>query len=80
VSQQIAVPGNWTIQSVTKLAAAIGGEINYEWVPFPPFSEIKPQAKTVAAPPEEPPRPFQPPSAEEIASINPEETDEQPVR
>lgn len=35
ISQQLGVPGNWTIESVTKLAAAIGGEINYTWMPFP---------------------------------------------
>ena len=35
VSQQLGVPGNWTIDSVTKLAAAMGGEIDFVWVPFP---------------------------------------------
>lgn len=83
VSQQIAVPGNWTIESVTKLAAAIGGEIDFDWISFPPCeTEMKPQAKTVASPPEQShPEPFQPAPPDEIASIkiNPEETDEQPV-
>lgn len=80
VSQQIAVPGNWTIESVTKLAAAIGGEIDFDWIPFPPSeTEMKPQAKTVAAPPQQPPLPFQPAPPDEIASISPEETDEQPA-
>jgi hypothetical protein len=35
ISQQLGVPGNWTIDSVTKLAAAIGGEIDFTWIPFP---------------------------------------------
>ena len=35
ISQQLGVPGNWTIDSVTKLAAAIGGEIDFSWRPFP---------------------------------------------
>jgi DNA-binding transcriptional regulator YdaS (Cro superfamily) len=35
VSQQLAVPGNWTVASVTKLAAAMGGEIDFTWLAFP---------------------------------------------
>jgi predicted XRE-type DNA-binding protein len=35
ISQLMGVPGNWTIESVTKLAAAIGGEIDFRWLPFP---------------------------------------------
>jgi hypothetical protein len=35
ISQQLGVPGNWTIDSATKLAAAIGGEIYFEWRDFP---------------------------------------------
>lgn len=35
VSQQLGVPGNWTIDSAAKLAAAIGGEIDFVWIPFP---------------------------------------------
>jgi transcriptional regulator with XRE-family HTH domain len=77
ISQQMGVPGNWTLESVTKLAAAIGGEINFDWIPFPPSeAEMKIQAKTVANPPEEPPQAFQPP--DEITPISPEETDEHP--
>jgi DNA-binding phage protein len=34
VSQSLGVPGNWTVASVTKLAAAIGGEIEFHWKPF----------------------------------------------
>src|ERR1700685_1350690 len=42
ISQQLSVPGNWTIDSATKLAAAIGGEIYFEWRDFPidPSKEI----------------------------------------
>jgi hypothetical protein len=35
ISQQLSVPGNWTIDSATKLAAAIGGEIDFTWRDFP---------------------------------------------
>ena len=35
VSQMLGVPGNWTIESATKLAAAIGGELDFTWIPFP---------------------------------------------
>ncbi len=35
ISQQLGVPGNWTIDSATKLAAAIGGEIDFVWRDFP---------------------------------------------
>lgn len=35
ISQQLSVPGNWTIDSAAKLAAAIGGEIDFRWLPFP---------------------------------------------
>jgi len=76
VSQQIGVPGNWTIESATKLAAAIGGEIDFHWMPFPPEAEIKLGAKTVSDPPEQPSEAFQAP--DEISLINPEETDERP--
>jgi len=76
VSQLIGVPGNWTIESATKLAAAIGGEIDYDWMPFPPSEgQIKVQAKSIAVPPaEEPSQRFRviPPP------ISPEESDERP--
>jgi plasmid maintenance system antidote protein VapI len=35
ISQLLGVPGNWTIESATKLAAALGGEIDFTWIPFP---------------------------------------------
>jgi plasmid maintenance system antidote protein VapI len=80
VSQQIGVPGNWTIESVTKLAAAIGGEIDFDWIPFPPSeAEIKLQAKSIATPPsEERSQPFQAVPPDELPPISPEESDERP--
>jgi hypothetical protein len=35
VSQQLGVPGNSTVDSATRLAAAMGGEIDFRWIPFP---------------------------------------------
>lgn len=49
ISQQLGVPGNWTIDSVTKLAAAIGGEIDFLWLPFPEPQPSDASEKTVAA-------------------------------
>jgi hypothetical protein len=46
ISQQLSVPGNWTIDSATKLAAAIGGEIDFRWVPFPEPIAVGPIAIT----------------------------------
>ncbi|HZY60032.1 MAG TPA: hypothetical protein VFE56_09725 [Candidatus Binataceae bacterium] len=34
VSHQLGVPGNWTIDTVADLAAAMGGEIDFLWVPL----------------------------------------------
>jgi predicted XRE-type DNA-binding protein len=48
ISQQLGVPGNWTIDSVTKLAAAIGGEIDFAWIPFP-VADAKDAAVNLAA-------------------------------
>jgi DNA-binding phage protein len=77
VSQQLGVPGNWTIESVTKLAAAMGGEIDYQWLPFPPSeAEMKLGTKSGEASPEQSSEPFQVP--DEILPISPEESDEQP--
>jgi hypothetical protein len=80
ISQQMGVPGNWTIESVTKLAAAIGGEIDFDWIPFPPSeTEIKLQAKGVSAPPaEERSQPFRAVPPDELPPMNPEESDEHP--
>ena len=39
ISQLLGVPGNWTVASVTKLAAALGGEIEFGWKPFPASSD-----------------------------------------
>lgn len=80
VNQQIAVPGNWTIESVTKLAAAIGGEIDFEWVPFPPSERIQVQAKTVSNPPpdEKESEPLHAVPRDELAELSPEESDEHP--
>jgi len=73
ISQQLGVPGNWTIESVTKLAAAIGGEIDYLWMPFE-----KLETKTGSAPSGQLSEPFQAPAPEEIAPLNPDEPDVQP--
>jgi hypothetical protein len=35
VSQQLGAPGNWTVDSATRLAAAMGGEIDFTWTAFP---------------------------------------------
>jgi len=59
ISQQLGVPGNWTVASVTKLAAAMGGEIEFQWRPF---SEEKPEA-------------FGGPSPDEFSGLRPEEKD-----
>lgn len=77
ISQQLGVPGNWTIESATKLAAAIGGEIDYQWLPLPPSERMKLEAKTVPAPPQQQPsEPFRTPSV--IPDVSPEESDEHP--
>lgn len=73
ISQQLGVPGNWTIESVTKLAAAIGGEIDYLWMPFQ-----KLETKTECAPSGQLSQPFQAPAPDEIVPLNPDESDVQP--
>jgi hypothetical protein len=79
VSQQIGVPGNWTIESVTKLAAAMGGEIDYHWMPFPPSErEMKPQAMRNSSPPDQRPQSFEAPEPDQISALSPEEPDERP--
>ena len=62
VSQLLGVPGNWTVASVTKLAAAMGGEIEFQWRPFQVSPEEKPQA-------------FQAPSPENFKELKPDEQD-----
>lgn len=62
ISQQLGVPGNWTVASVTKLAAAMGGEIGFEWKPF-------------WVSPEEHSQPFQAPTPDEFDSLRPNERD-----
>jgi len=49
LSRMLGVSGNWTIKSVTRLAAAIGGEIDYVWLPFPKLQKTDPSEETVAA-------------------------------
>lgn len=62
ISQQLGVPGNWTVASVTKLAASIGGEIEFQWKPF----------KT---PPSEVSKPLHPLTPEKIEQLRPDEED-----
>ena len=62
ISQLLGVPGNWTVASVTKLAAAMGGEIEFEWRPFQVSTEDKPKA-------------FQAPSPETFEQLRPDEKD-----
>jgi DNA-binding phage protein len=77
ISQQLGVPGNWTIESVTKLAAAMGGEIDYQWLPFPPSAaEMKLGTKSGEASPGQPRERLQVP--DEPPPISPEESDEHP--
>jgi hypothetical protein len=66
VSQQLGVPGNWTLESATKLAAAIGGEIDYRWIPFPKTADGKRS------------EPFQAPPRDKIPPLSPDESDEHP--
>jgi hypothetical protein len=35
LSRMLGVSGNWTIKSTTRLAAAIGGEVDFIWLPLP---------------------------------------------
>ena len=62
ISQQLGVPGNWTVASVTKLAAAMGGEIEFQWKPF-------------WVSPEEHAQPFQAPTPEQFEQLKPDEKD-----
>ena len=77
VSQQLGVPGNWTIESVTRLAAAMGGEIgDFYWLPFPSEGQLKLEAKTTPGKPEQLSRAFQAPA--NPSPLSPEESDEHP--
>jgi hypothetical protein len=79
VSQKIGVPGNWTIESATKLAAAIGGEIDYEWLPFPCSEpESKLGTKNASAPAGQPSQPYQLLNPEVVRPLDAEESDEHP--
>jgi plasmid maintenance system antidote protein VapI len=52
LSRMLGVSGNWTIKSATRLAAAIGGEVDFTWVPLPQAEEPRADetiAKTIAA-------------------------------
>ena len=55
LSRMLGVSGNWTIKSATRLAAAIGGEVDFTWVPLPRAEEPRADetvdqiAKTIAA-------------------------------
>jgi transcriptional regulator with XRE-family HTH domain len=62
ISQILGVPGNWTVASVTKLAAAMGGEIDFIWKPFQIASEERPEA-------------FQAPNPEQFDLLKPNEKD-----
>ncbi len=62
VSQSLGVPGNWTVASVTKLAAAMGGEIEFQWKPFQALPEEQAQS-------------FQAPGADEFEELKPDEKD-----
>ena len=62
ISQSLGVPGNWTVASVTKLAAAIGGEIEFQWRPF----QVSPEERSQA---------FQAPSPEKFKELRPDEKD-----
>jgi hypothetical protein len=57
ISQQLSVPGNWTIDSVTKLAAAIGGEIDFNWRDLPNDPSKAVEEMMAHAKKEEPPAP-----------------------
>ena len=63
VSQSLGVPGNWTVASVTKLAAAMGGEIEFQWRPF----QLSPEERSVASP--------SAPSKENFGELRPDEKD-----
>jgi hypothetical protein len=65
VCQQLGVPGNWTVASATKLAAAIGGEIDFQWKPF-------------RTPPSERSQSLHVLSADKIAKLRPDEEDARP--
>jgi plasmid maintenance system antidote protein VapI len=65
VSQQLGVPGNWTVASATKLAAAIGGEIDFQWKPFQTPPSERSQSLHVL-------------SADKIAKLRPDEEDSRP--
>jgi transcriptional regulator with XRE-family HTH domain len=62
ISQLLGVPGNWTVASVTKLAAAMGGEIEFQWKPF----QVSPEERSQS---------FQAPSPEQFALLRPDEKD-----
>lgn len=62
ISQQLGVPGNWTVETVTKLAAAMGGEVEFQWSPFWVSTEDQAQ-------------PFQAPSPEKFEILKPDEKD-----
>ena len=53
ISQLLGVPGNWTVASATKLAAAMGGEIEFQWRPFQVSSEERSQSFPQAPRPEQ---------------------------
>jgi DNA-binding phage protein len=49
ISRTLGVPGNWTIRTVAKIAAALGGEIDFTWQSFPKAESSEASEKTIAA-------------------------------